>query len=235
MTNRESVMRESAIRRPEGGSTSSENPPRAGSKPSLDRPLPRGRHGIPPEQIAAHQRTRLRAAVGAALFESGYEALSIREISARAGVSRLTFYKLYADKLDCVLDAQRLALDTLEKRLDAVEPRGTAEIVGALVAFAEGEPVSARLALPCGPTFAAPAFADRALAFHERLAARLEGNRHGPPSVYAEAAAGGLISLIASRIAVGEAASLPDLRPELVELTAAVLGLGGQESIPLAV
>jgi AcrR family transcriptional regulator len=201
----------------------------------LDRPLPRGRHGIAPELIAEHQRQRLLDAVSACLAEHGYEGLSVADLSRRAGVSRVTFYKLYRDKLDCVLDAQCLALDSLEGALSrAAQLGGAPEVVKALLDFAASAPAAAQLALPCGPTFAAPALADRALAFNERLAAQLQGHEQAPAGIYAEAAAGGLVSLIAARLAAGEAASLPALGPELLDLTVAQLRLGDKKGITLA-
>jgi AcrR family transcriptional regulator len=201
----------------------------------LDRPLPRGRHGIAPELIAEHQRQRLLDAVGACLAEHGYEALSVADLSRRAGISRVTFYKLYDDKLGCVLDAQRLVLDSLERLLArAAESGGTAAVLEALLQWAAAEPEAAQLALPCGPTFAAPAFADRALAFNERLAAQLQGDGRAPAGIYAEAAAGGLVSVIAARLAAGEAGSLPELASELLDLIVAQLRLGDREGITLA-
>ena len=199
------------------------------------RPLPRGRHGIAPELIAEHQRKRLLEAVSVCLAEHGYEALSVAELSRRAGVSRVTFYRLYEDKLDCVLAAQRLALDSLEGLLSrAARSGGTAEVIQALIDFAAAEPAAAQLALPCGPTFAAPAFADRALAFNERLAAQLQGDEHAPAGIVAEATAGGLVSVIAARLAAGEEASLPERSSELHELTVALLSVGGKKGMTLA-
>ncbi len=234
MSDRESEARERAMA--SGTDRQQAARPREGDGGlELHRPLPRGRHGIPAEEIAEHQRARLRAAVGSCLAEGGYGALSAAEISRRAGVSRLTFYKHYADKLDCILDAQRVAFNSLEERLSrAAQSGGTAELVGELVAFAASDPTAARLTFPCGPTFAAPAFADRTLAFNERLAARLMGDENAPAGIFAEAAAGGLVSVIAARLAAGEAGSLPELGPELHELTVALMSVGDKKGITLA-
>src|SRR4029077_11603572 len=75
--------------------------------------LPRGRHGIPQEVIAANQRLRLMSATAAVIVEQGYASLAVGDVIDRAGVSRATFYKLFKDKHDCVLASQRWAFDCL--------------------------------------------------------------------------------------------------------------------------
>ena len=78
--------------------------------------LPRGRHGIPHELIAANQRERLLSATASVIAERGYASLAVSDLTERAGVSRATFYKLFDDKHHCVLEAQGWAIDRLRRR-----------------------------------------------------------------------------------------------------------------------
>jgi AcrR family transcriptional regulator len=65
--------------------------------------LPRGRHRLSREQVAADQRARLMLALADAMGERGYVATTVADVLARAGVSRQTFYEQFASKLDCFL------------------------------------------------------------------------------------------------------------------------------------
>jgi AcrR family transcriptional regulator len=71
--------------------------------------LPRGRHGLTREQVAADQRTRMLAAMVDAMADKGYVATSVADVIAGAGVSRETFYQQFASKLDCFLAAFAVA------------------------------------------------------------------------------------------------------------------------------
>lgn len=52
-----------------------------------------------------HRRVRLREAILYEVAHAGYPSVGIREIVKRAGVSTKTFYAVYADKEECLLDA----------------------------------------------------------------------------------------------------------------------------------
>src|SRR4051794_6979537 len=76
----------------------------ASGKPvsELDR-LPRGRHGLSRDEVAAQQRNRLLAATVDVVAELGYPETRVVDIIKRAGVSRKTFYELFEDKESCFL------------------------------------------------------------------------------------------------------------------------------------
>lgn len=80
---------------------------RAASKKSLlvPRVLPRGRHKLDPEVVAASQRLRLLEAMAELVAERGYAAVTIGEIATRAGTAKRTFYDHFPDKLQCYLAA----------------------------------------------------------------------------------------------------------------------------------
>lgn len=69
----------------------------------IDSPLPRGRHGLSPEEIAADQRRRMLAALGAAMAEKGYVGTAVADILRLAGVSRATFYEQFDSKQACFM------------------------------------------------------------------------------------------------------------------------------------
>jgi AcrR family transcriptional regulator len=67
--------------------------------------LPRGPHGIPPEEVAADQRRRLREAMVEVGGTAGYTATTVAHLIAKAGVSRKTFYALYDDRKQLLKEA----------------------------------------------------------------------------------------------------------------------------------
>ena len=69
--------------------------------------LPRGRHGLTHGAVVEHQRQRMIRAVPSAVREKGFVALTVEDISARAGVSRRTFYENFRDKEDCFMTSYR--------------------------------------------------------------------------------------------------------------------------------
>lgn len=66
----------------------------------LDR-LPRGRHGLSREEVAGAQRERIVHGMATAMADEGYVGTSVTAILKRAGVSRQTFYELFASKEEC--------------------------------------------------------------------------------------------------------------------------------------
>jgi AcrR family transcriptional regulator len=67
--------------------------------------LPRHVHALPREQVSRSQQVRILRAVASAVAAKGYAATTVADIIRRAGVSRSTFYELYASKEDAFLAA----------------------------------------------------------------------------------------------------------------------------------
>lgn len=67
--------------------------------------LPRGRHGLSRDAVAASQRLRILAAMADAMMEKGYVGTSVADVIKRAGVSRETFYQQFSSKSDCFMAA----------------------------------------------------------------------------------------------------------------------------------
>ena len=148
--------------------------------------LPRGRHGIPPQQVVAIQRRRLLDATASLIAERGCCVISVSEIVERAGVSRRTFYQLFEDRSDCLLATQRDSFECLHQRItDACSvgsewPLRVGLAVSAALEFAASNPDQARLALAPSYAHLEPDMASNALLFHRRLAALLEGSARQP-------------------------------------------------------
>ena len=86
---------------------------------AVPRILPRGRHKLDPQLVAASQRQRLLEAITGLVAEKGYPDVTIGDIVTRAGTAKRTFYDHFSDKLQCFL----AALDVITDRLVAASAR----------------------------------------------------------------------------------------------------------------
>jgi AcrR family transcriptional regulator len=193
------------------------------------RRLPAGPHGIPPDVVALNQRERLIAAVAEAGAEHGYAETSVAELAQRASVSTATFYKLFAGKRECALEAhgellERL-LEEVDRACDAVagrEEKIRAGVRTVLALFAADAPTARLLTIEV--LALGPAGAARNDAAIEEFASRLRQERGAPSgSSNAEwAAVAGIAMLVGKRVMAGEAAALPELEDELVAMATAL-------------
>src|SRR5690348_8874337 len=85
----------------EQGRAGGRPPTRAGG--ALYKRLPRGPHRLDRRAVAQHQRVRIHGAMVQAVAGDGYDALSVRQVIALAGVSRRSFYEQFASKEACFL------------------------------------------------------------------------------------------------------------------------------------
>jgi AcrR family transcriptional regulator len=197
---------------------------------SATRPLPRGRHNLPPEQIEADQRRRMLAAMPAALAEHGYARTTVANVLERAGVSRRTFYQQFDDKEACLLAAyddaerrawERVSVAAAEAPAGVWEARVEATLAGAL-GFVAAEPETARLftleARAAGPAMAARH--NRAL---DRVAAALRAGGgtsrrpDGLPAGTERALVGNVAALVGAYVLSGATELLPSLAPQLAD------------------
>lgn len=86
--------------------------------------LPRGRHGLSRAEILAAHRERAMIAATELMASGGYRAAGVREISARASISRAAFYESFADKDACLYAAYDRFIHVLLEKLAAVHPDG---------------------------------------------------------------------------------------------------------------
>ena len=166
-----------------------------------------------------------------ACAEHGYAETSVAELAQRAGVSTATFYRLFAGKRECALEAHRELLERLLEEVDRAcaaaagwEAKVRAGVRTVLVLFAADAPTARLLTvevLALGPAGAArhdaavEAFAGRLRAGREQGEAPRSGARDW-------AVVAGMAMLVGKRVLAGEAASLPELEDELVTIATAL-------------
>jgi AcrR family transcriptional regulator len=190
--------------------------------------LPHGRHGIPADLVAAHQRRRLIAAMAGALAEHGYSHVTAEHVSERAGVSSRTFYKHFGNLWDCLLAAYETAAHRLRGEIEgacAAQEDRSARLPAAIeaaLAFLASEPALAQLLCARPPLEAASlAIARRRLI--ERLAAMLHSawgpsdDRFTPPGID-ERLIDGTFTFVSTRVVAGQTDGLAALAPELTEI-----------------
>jgi AcrR family transcriptional regulator len=203
------------------------------------RRLPAGAHGIPADLVVRNQRERLVAAVTEACAERSYAETTVTDLARRAGVSTATFYKLFADKRACALEAHRELLGRLLEEVDRacaeeVEwgAKARAGVRTVLELLATDAPTAQLLTVEVMAL--GPAGAGRNDAAIESFASRLAAARGGQSDSGRPNADWALVAsismLIGRRVMAGEAATLPALEDEAVAMVMA-LGCGSQLKI----
>jgi AcrR family transcriptional regulator len=187
--------------------------------------LPRGRHGLPRELVERSQRERLLAAVIKVTVAKGYESTTVGDILGEAGVGRESFYELFDDKLDCMLAAHRILVDSLQEQVRGVylddDPwtRRMRRALSVTLDFFAADPEVARFTLvelsTVGPAFR-PIFQAE---FARAIALLEEGmGEDAPEPELAQAnslAVGTILARIYEEVVLGRAAQLPHLLPDL--------------------
>jgi AcrR family transcriptional regulator len=190
--------------------------------------LPPGRHGLSRAFVADNQRGRILMATIDATSAVGYARMSVEDIVRGAGVSRRTFYELFANKHEAFLGAFDAAagalLHTVQVATDA-ETTFEGKVIAGFRAFVE------TLAATPGPAqvcivealAAGPEAIERRTAVMASFSQLLED--HAPmvaggrrlPVLTAETIVGGVYETIFRRIAAGRVDELPALLPDLIE------------------
>jgi AcrR family transcriptional regulator len=99
--------------------------------------LPRGRHGLPRDQVVAAQRERLMAAMTVLMADLGYEHVRVGDVAGEAGVSRAAFYECFPDKEACAFAAYDRFIEVLLGRVAAaLDP--TKDVEDYVVTLLEG-------------------------------------------------------------------------------------------------
>ena len=231
---------------PEGASLAADGPPRQGARPA-GKGLPRdgtatagygpprggarsGGNGLPREHVSEIQRMRILGAMADVASERGAGAVTVAHVVARAGVSRRTFYDLFADREECFLAAfeeaigraSRLVLEAYGRQASWRE-RTRAGLWTVLV-WLDGEPALARLcvveSLAAGPR----ALERRAVVLRVLVSAVEEGRgdvpRRGtqPPPLTAEGVVGAVLSVIHTRLLEPRVKPLTGLLGELMSV-----------------
>lgn len=191
-------------------------------------PLPAGRHGFSPEQVAHNQRERLIAGLATAVAEKGYRAVTITDITKAARVSRRVFYANFEGKDECFLAAFEVVVGHIrELAAEAVSPlpdwpRRAIAAARVVLEFFAAEPDLARLCLVESQAAGSVVVARFHEAVHEVVPlleqgrAERQSERELPPTTE-ESVIGALVLLAGRKVAAGEAEQLEDLLPDFTE------------------
>ncbi|WP_233243926.1 TetR/AcrR family transcriptional regulator [Paraconexibacter algicola] len=206
------------------------------------RKLPRGRHGLSREEVAASQRERLLRAMAEVVAEHGYAKTSVAQVLRRAGVSRESFYEQFANKEDCFLaaydEAATVLLGIMAAGLAAPEPEADpaaaelpvleqlSRVLRSYLAALAAEPAIAR-------TFFVEVYAAGDAALRRRVdvqarfvdaMATLVDARDDTDRFAVEALVAAISALVTQRVCAGRFDELEALHGPVVGLVARVLG-----------
>lgn len=204
---------------------------------TLPAPLPRGNHGLSREEVSAAQRGRLLNGMLEVVAENGYAAATVGAVLSRAHISRQTFYEHFTDKQDCFLAAFDRSADRfaalIERSLGSPHepvPVRLDRIFDAYLGALAGNPVNARVFMIEIYAAGYPAVSRRLArseAFAMVLADAITTGRRWrgglDPLFVARAMTGAVSGLVTERINAGDIEGLPELRPRIVALAAALL------------
>ncbi|WP_063044088.1 TetR/AcrR family transcriptional regulator [Nocardia pseudovaccinii] len=199
---------------------------------SSARQLPRGRHGLPREEVIASQRERILSAMAEAMVENGYVGTSVAVILKRAGVSRETFYEQFRSKEDCFEAAYERAVELLIANIanaisgdarDAADPADPDRMGRILEAYFDGliaEPAYARLYLVEVYAVGSKAVARRAQlqeSFVAMIADVLDA-RTDQQRFACQTLAAAVSAMVTARVAIDDLPGLRALREPLLDL-----------------
>jgi AcrR family transcriptional regulator len=202
------------------------------SAPKPTRPLfpqlSSGRHRLPPDEVARHQKARLEGAMVEAVARHGFAGTTLKELVTLAGVSKTTFYQHFDSKQACFLATFDTIVGEVVGRVGATyrEPGDFRErLSAALTTFMEiaaAEPAAASLTAVESLTLGKAGIAHRergSAAFQVMVRQSVD---HSPSSIEVSdmtvrAVVAGIRGVVYRRLRTGEAARLPELVDELVE------------------
>ncbi len=206
--------------------------------------LPSGRHGLLPSAVAANQRERILAAVLSAGAERGYAEMSVEAITARAGVSRRTFYEHFKNKEDAFVAAYDAVVHQAAAQVRRAYLNETTALerlragITAFLQFLAADPQAARTGivevLAAGPRAIARRNAAVAL-FAEIIEDNLQ---HLVPScrqpgLTAQTIVGGILEVVLQHVLAGRTSDLPGLADDLLT-SVLMLDIDPQQLSPAA-
>jgi AcrR family transcriptional regulator len=182
--------------------------------------------GLPRTAVARHQRERLLIAVAECSLAGGYQAATIEGITARAGVSKKTFYEHFKSKDEIFLAAYQEAFEQLRSAVNRAflsEERWPARVAAALgefLGFLAANPAFAHLCIVEVHSAGRTALERRsnALEFFAEYfdLGRSENPERHVPALTAQTIVGGIHEVVYRQILEGRTRELPGLAPELV-------------------
>jgi AcrR family transcriptional regulator len=192
-----------------------------------------GKHGLTPEQVASSQRERVLAAMRELVATHGYSEVSVAAVLRHAGVSRKTFYELYAGKEECFVAVYEAEMEQLlapvMQAFEGSEPwvDRLRTALGVLLGALAGDPSAARICfvevLAAGPLALerrahALVALDPLFAPHDGADERDADGAQTPRSRAVTAGSVGYLAEVLHReIAAGRVDDLPLLRAQLTD------------------
>lgn len=191
--------------------------------------IPTGRHGLPANVVAEHQRERLLAATIAIVAKRGYRGTSVDHIVKAARVGYVAFYQLFDGKEGCFLAAfDRIAAETRAELAAAIpsEAPWPEQICAALAALVEAiaaDPGRARVGLVEVQAAGPAAFAHYQAAIDAGIPMLREGRAYRPEAAalfdtLEEATIGGIAWILHQRLVQGESAKIAGLLGEAIQI-----------------
>jgi AcrR family transcriptional regulator len=183
-----------------------------------------GRHSLPREQVDEIQRARLLNAMIEVAAVDGYQGAAVSRVVARAGISRRTFYELFASREECFIAALDWSVARIAAQMGEEYAREDTWRDGVRVAVATGlacldaKPELARAcvveALGAGPAvLARRARVLQELADALRAGAPTPPGAGEPPLLTAETIVGAAFSVVHTRLSLRDPATLAGSRP----------------------
>jgi AcrR family transcriptional regulator len=183
----------------------------------------------PHPQVAEIQRTRLLNATVSAVDELGYADASVTQITARARISRRTFYELFDNREECVA---AVLDDTLERARRQVASASAESLpwrehvrrgLWAILSFFDREPALARVCLVQSARGGEAMLARRTEIFAQFARAIDEGRNEGPradeaPALTAEGLVGATQAIVYERVLKRSSEPLTELLPALMSM-----------------
>lgn len=191
--------------------------------------------GLPRAHVGEIQRMRILSAMGEVASEMGAGAVTVAHVVARAGVSRRTFYDLFADREECFLAAFEeaigrggaLVVEAYEGEQTWRE--GIRAGLWALLRWLDEDPATARLCI-VESLAAGPRVLERRAVVLRALVQAIDGGRNAQgargggarrkaatlPPLTAEGVVGAVLSVIHTRLCAPEPQPVTGLLGELM-------------------
>lgn len=210
--------------------------------------LPKGRHKLSRQQVAASQRRRLLQAMVELGAERGFASLTLADIVGRARVARSTFYEHFADKQQCFLETFDYAAERVLEHVLALVPPPTGSsdspvnvYIGKLLELCLEEPGLVRVVAADAEALGAAAI-ERQRAIRDQLAGGLvtlrDFLRHDEPRlapishVRALGIVGAMTEVLQYTFYTHGIEAIPTLQPELAAIVLALLEAPAAQSEP---
>ncbi len=190
---------------------------------------PRARAALERERVAEIQRVRMLGAMVDLTRERGAERVTVAHVVSRAGVSRRTFYEIFADREACLLAALDEAIEQIAAAVLPAYQRDRAWLgriragLTAALKFFDEQPAVAALcvvdALGAGPA----ALERRAVVLDALVSAVNRGRREAPAGnglnrVAAEGVVGAVLGVLHTRLREPAPKPLLPLRGQLMSM-----------------